>query len=133
MPFETSVFDLPCGVRAIRMTLTGIFSGEDATAFMRRIDPGGDLAGLPCLTLTKDLESISSEARAAISRAANMGELELWSAVVVSNPMIRVAINFITRLQNAKRTKLLATEEEAIRWLDARMREELAAKAGKAT
>ena len=51
-----------------------------------------------------------------------------WFAIVVTNPVIRVASNFIMRDSTTARLrrKLFSTEEAAVRWLDERAREDAA-------
>ncbi|HVE81604.1 MAG TPA: hypothetical protein VND93_02105 [Myxococcales bacterium] len=46
-----------------------------------------------------------------------------WMAIVQTNPVARVAANFITRMSGDTRRRLCSTEAEAIRWLDERVRE----------
>jgi hypothetical protein len=126
MPYEISFFQLPCGARGFRMEGSGTFSKEDALATLKLVDPGGELHGLPCVVLTRNVGSISPEARRVYS---TRGELDTWMAVVVTNPVIRVTARFLMRIQKARKTGLFATEEKAIQWLDARVRENTTAKA----
>jgi len=123
MPYEMTFFQLPCGARAFRMEGRGTFSREDAVASLKLVDPGGELHGLPCVVLTRNLGSVSPEARRLY---AERGDLGVWMAVVVTNPVIRVTARFLMRIQKARKTDLFATEEKAIAWLDARVREEAA-------
>jgi hypothetical protein len=41
---------------------------------------------------------------------------------VVTNPLIRVASNFIMRMNKNPQHRMFATEAEAVRWLDERSR-----------
>jgi len=74
---------------------------------------------------------LPSGARAVFAGRGEIGDREVWTAVVVTNPVIRVTANFIMRIQKQRKTKLFSVEAEALRWLDARTRErkEEAAKA----
>src|SRR5262245_57136533 len=130
MPFEISPFQLPCGVRAYRMETIGVFSGQDADSYVKQAEPGGPNHGLPCLVLTQRMESLSSEARGYFAARGDLGDREMWTAIVVTNPVIRVASNFVMRIQGTRKMKLFSGEAEALQWLDARVREALAAERG---
>jgi len=125
MPYETTFFQLPCGARGVRLDMRGTISGEDAAALFKEVNPGGVLYRQACLVLTKDLDSFSPEARA-VSVGGKPWDPDMWSAVVVTKPVIRVLINFIARISRSRRLKLFALEPEAIQWLDERAREEAA-------
>jgi len=129
MPYQASFFQLPCGARCSRVDASGNFSGEDAAALIKDWEAGGPLHGMPALVQTSHMTSASSDARRLFSRRPDPGREEPWVAVVVTNPMIRVTVNFVTRIQGGKKMKLFAGEEESIQWLDDRIREEMAAKA----
>jgi len=126
MPFETTFFQLPCGARGFRLETSGTFSGEDAVAMFKLIDSGGELHGLPCLILTRNVSSISSEARRLYVARGNQGDREPWMAVVVTNPIILVTARFLIRITRNDRIGLFSRELEAIEWLDERVREGLA-------
>ncbi|HZN92486.1 MAG TPA: hypothetical protein VFB81_07260 [Myxococcales bacterium] len=130
MPYETTFFQLPCGARCFRLEAKGTLSGEDAAEMIRQVEPGGELYGLPCLILTRDMTSISPEARRRYAARGDVGDRETFTAVVVTNPVIRVSARFIMRIQRSRRTDLFATEEKALEWLDARVREDMAARKG---
>ncbi len=49
-------------------------------------------------------------------------------AVVVTNPIVRVATNFLVRVGRNKRVRLFGSEAEAIQWLAERVRESKAPK-----
>ena len=124
MPVEMTTFELPGGTRCLRMVTIGHFSKEDADAVVQKTDPGGDYAGLPQLILTQQQKSISSEARAIVARRRNLGEFEPWSAIVVTNPIIRVTTNFLVRIGRNKRVRLFGNEVEAAQWLGEQVEEE---------
>jgi hypothetical protein len=109
------------------MEVTGAFTLEDAVALVQQLDPGGPFQGLPLLVLTQGMESVSSDARGRLARRGEQGGWEPWSAVVATNAIIRVTVNFVARLTRVRRTKLFATEVEALQWLDARVLEDLRA------
>jgi len=44
-----------------------------------------------------------------------------WMAVVLTNPILRVTNNLITRMTGNVRRRLFSTEEEAVRWLNERV------------
>jgi len=130
MPYEMTFFQLPCGARSARLDMRGIISREDTAALIKEVEPGGALHRQLCLVLTKDMDSFSSEARHAASGDGRKWEPEMWSAVVVTKPVIRVAINFILRITRSKRLKLFAREPEAIQWLDEQARENMSPRTG---
>jgi hypothetical protein len=122
MPFDTTYFQLPCGARAVRLDMRGTISGEDAESMIRRSNPGGELFLLPCLIATEAMDSISPDSRTVMAAREERPELQGWTAIVVLNPVFRVAAKFLMRLQKTKKTQLFANQAEAIRWLDDRMR-----------
>lgn len=124
MPYETTIFQLPCGARCVRMVSRGTLTAEDATTLIRQSEPGGELHGLPFLMLSHQLQSVSPEARSLFGKRGEVGDEEPLTAIVVTNPVVRVTSNFLMRVQRTKRSKLFSTEEEALRWLDARIREQ---------
>jgi len=128
MPYDVSAFTLPNGARAVKNVGTGVITKEDAEQFMRQIEPGGPFHGLPQLHLTQRMEKMSAEARSLFSARTKGGVAQTWSAVVGSNPLIRVTVNFLLRLTRSGTTKMFSAEPEAIAWLDERAREDAARK-----
>ena len=122
MPFTTSFAQLPCGERYLRLETSGRFSREDALALIERVNPGGDLHGVPALVLTEKMESLGSEARVLFAERGDAVEKDSWVAVVVASPVIRVALNFLKRVQGAKNGMLFSNEPAALQWLDAQVR-----------
>jgi hypothetical protein len=123
MPVEMTVFTLPGGARCLRMVTAGHFSKEDADVVVKETNPGGALHGLPRLVLTQKQESISSEARG-IFATRDEGSHSPWIAVVVTNPVVRVATNFMMRVNRSfSKVRLFTEEQAAIGWLDERTRE----------
>src|SRR5687767_12993002 len=96
-------FQLPCGVRVGRVEMTGSVSGEEARTLLDQLQPGGALHGLPLLIMLQRLDSFSSDARRAVGQVG-LEEVETWEAVVVTNPVIRVTVNFVMRIQGRKKT-----------------------------
>jgi hypothetical protein len=129
MPVEMTTFELPGGTPCLRMETSGHFSKEDADVVVRETNPGGAYYLMPQLVLTQKQTSIASEARSLFAARGEQGEKEPWVAVVVSGPVIRVVTNFLVRINRNKRVCLFNGEPEALRWLDARTREQ-AAKTG---
>jgi hypothetical protein len=125
MPYELSVFHLPCGARAARVRNIGTLLGTEAESMMKEWAPGGPMFGLPALVLNQDLKVMTTEARAVFSRWPDPQPTE-WFAIVGVNPVVRIAGNFIMRVGGVKQRRLFATEEEAIRWLDERARQSAA-------
>jgi hypothetical protein len=123
MPYETTLFQLPCGAQACRLEVSGELALEETREILQTLVSGGRLFGMPLLILSQKLDSITSDARAAIAEAGRH-QAERWEAAVVTSTVIRVIVNFIMRIQGRKKTKLFTTEAEALQWLDARVREE---------
>jgi hypothetical protein len=121
VPIALTTFQLPGGARCVRVSSSGHVSGEDAATYVRETSPGSPLAGLPHLVVTAKQESISPEARAVFA-GNDTGGQEPWVAVVAANPVIRVANNFLIRVQRRKRVRIFGTEPEAIQWLDEQTR-----------
>jgi len=129
MPFQTTFSQLPCGVRYVRLETSGRFSREDAEALIQMMNPGGELHGIPILLLTEKLESVGSEARALFAGRGDAAK-DPWIAAVVANPVVRVTLNFLKRVQKRNTGTMFANEPAAIQWLDARVREDRAEGAG---
>jgi hypothetical protein len=129
VPHETTFLHLPCGARICRLEVSGALSGEEARTLLEQMQPGGALHGAPFLIVMKEGSSLSSDARGVVGQTGRE-EMELWEAVVVTNPVVRVTVNFVMRIQGRKKTKLFTGEPEALQWLDARIREDMAAKPG---
>lgn len=132
MPYETILFMLPCGARCFRLVLGDSLTKEDAAQIVTQVEPGGELHGFPALIEAMDLKSISSDARAVFASRDDVKNRQTWTAVLLTNPVIRVTANFIMRIQRSKRTKLFSSEPDALEWLDAQVRQQLA-KAGRAS
>jgi hypothetical protein len=125
VPFEISPFQLPCGARAARVKSYGFFTGDDAATMLKQWEPGGPLYGMPSLVLTGEMTVMTPEARSYFSSWKEPSETE-WYAIVVVNPVMRVVSNFILRVSGTTRRRLFTSEDEALRWLDERVREDLA-------
>jgi len=122
MPLEWSVIELPGVAACLRIIGRGLISREDTDALLALTGPGGPRHGLPLLILTHEMTSISPEARAMF--ASNAAGDPPWTAMVVVNPLIRVASNFMIRVTRNKKARLFPDEAAAIRWLEDRLREE---------
>jgi hypothetical protein len=129
VPHETTFFQLPCGARACRIEVSGTLSSEDARTLLQQLQPGGACHDLPCLFLLQKLDSIPSDVRGLLGQRG-LAEVESWEAVVVTNPVMRVTANFVARIQGRKKARMFSDEPEALQWLDARAREDMAAKPG---
>jgi len=119
MPIRASGFHLPSGARAVRADCTGVMNQEEAEAWVRQIDPGGPFSDIPILIDTVGLDRVTPEARALFGRRGDeVMQPHAWMALVVTNPVIRVATNFVMRMSGTRKMRLFANEGEAIRWLD---------------
>jgi hypothetical protein len=132
MPYDVMTFTLPSGTRAIKAIGSGVITKEDADLLMKQIEPGAPLFGLPQLFLTHRMERMSPEARSLFSARTKGGLERTWCAVVGSSPLIRVTVNFLLRLSRSKTTRMFSDEQEAVAWLDERVREDAARSAGAA-
>jgi hypothetical protein len=130
MPIQASGFQLPSGARAVRADCTGIVTKEEAAAWMGQQDPGQPFHGLPILAITLHLDKVTADARGLFSRHGDrVRREEVWTAVVITNPLIRVTTNFVFRIAGTKKQRIFATEQEAVAWLDERVREDAAPRA----
>ena len=126
MPLIATPGQLPSGARYVRLEGRGDITKEDATGVTKELGAGGPLSGIPILALTRDVKSVSSEARHVFAGRGNPTAPATWIAVIVTNPVIRVGTNFVMRLNKAKRQRLFAKEAEAVQWLEERIKEEQA-------
>src|SRR5262245_46158841 len=117
MPYEISTFTLPCGARAVRTDAIGDIGTEDVNYLLGQLGWGKPLSGIPMLFTTARLKSLSADARKFFANNTDPNVSKVWCATVVSNPVIRVAINFMNRLNPNPRVKNFGTEEAAVRWL----------------
>src|SRR5262245_44065926 len=109
MSFVTSMFRLPCGVRAGRVEWQGQITGELARTAVVQAGPGGAMHGVPVLVIhTRDV-TMTSEARAVFASQKDME----WTALVFHGVLLRVTANFIIRISGNDRLRLFATEPEA--------------------
>ena len=122
MPYEVSGFTLPCGAPAARAEGSGAITREAADELMKQIGPGGANYHQPLLVLTQQMTKMSPEARKIFSKPADPAADQAWCAVVVTNPVIRVTVNFLLRVSQAPTIKLFSSEPDAIAWLDERVR-----------
>ncbi|HEY8206932.1 MAG TPA: hypothetical protein VIG99_05605 [Myxococcaceae bacterium] len=126
MPYVFTTFTLPCGTIALRADGSGTITGEDAGILMKRIGPGGANSGMPFLVLTQQMTKVSPEARQLFSHPTGPGVPQAWCALVITSPLIRVTLNFLTRVSRSATGsfKSFAAEPDAIRWLDERVRQD---------
>ena len=122
MPVHLSTFQLPCGARCLREDCVGDVTLEDAHTVLRESGPGGPFHGLPILGLTQRMTSITADARGLLGGRGDVRGEEAWAAAVVTNPIIRVAVNFLMRVNKNRKLRLFTREAEAIRWLDEQVR-----------
>jgi hypothetical protein len=115
---------LPCGSPCVRLECVGVISGEEAAQMMAVIGEGGTMFGVPMLIQTERQKSLSPEARSLFSKGFDSRNEQAGCGVVVINPLLRVTINFVTRVTGNRKVKLFASEAEATRWLDERARED---------
>jgi hypothetical protein len=129
LPYDFSTFTLPGGAGALRANASGDIGKDDVAYFLEHAGPGKPMSHLPLLITSHGLTSLSTEARSFMT--ANVGATSelTWCAMVVSNPVIRVAINFMMRVKQHPRLRMFGQEADAIRWLDERVLEEQARKA----
>ncbi|HEY8206566.1 MAG TPA: hypothetical protein VIG99_03725 [Myxococcaceae bacterium] len=118
-------------MRICRLEVSGTLRGDEARTILEQLRPGGHLHGMPRLFALQRVDSISSDARGAIGKGGLDG-VEAWEAIVVTNPLVRVTANFIVRIYGRTKTRLFSGEPEALQWLDARVRVDMAARPGTA-
>ena len=126
MPFSITTISLPCGSPCVRVECDGVISKEDADQMMAVIGEGGTMFGVPMLIQSERQKSLSPEARRVFSKGFDSRNEQAWCGVVVINPLLRVTINFVTRVTGNRKVKMFASVAEATRWLDERAREDQA-------
>ena len=129
MPYEFSRFTLPSGVPAIRSNASGVITREDVAHFMDHVDRGRPYFGMPLLCTTYGMEEYTAEARRAFAQDVETSSDMGWCAMVMSNPVLRVVLNFLMRVNRHPKLRIFGKEEEALRWLDERVREDSAKRA----
>jgi hypothetical protein len=122
MPFELSIFTLPCGARAGCIRISATLDLEESRNMMESYAPGGSMYGLPTLVLMEEAKELTPESRAFYSAWKEPSNTE-WYACVIPSPVLRVSITFIFRVAKTERRKVFAAKAEAIAWLDERARE----------
>ncbi|HEY8207407.1 MAG TPA: hypothetical protein VIG99_08000 [Myxococcaceae bacterium] len=127
MPIQIAGFRLPSGAEGVRGDWTGVVAKEDAEAWGQQVLPGGRFHGLPILAVGLGVDRLTAEARSVfVQLGTDTTRTRNWMAVVIINPVIRVTANFILRIYKTKKMRLFASEEDAVRWLDERVREDAA-------
>jgi hypothetical protein len=122
MPYECMIITLPCGSRVLRAVGSGVITKEDADLVMQQLEPGGAFFGLPALWLTQKMERMTAEARGVFAARSKGGLAQNLTAVVGSNALIRVTVNFLMRFNGSRNTRMFSHERDAIAWLDERAR-----------
>jgi hypothetical protein len=126
VPFSITTITLQCGSPCVRVECVGVVSKEDAEQMMGVIGDGGTMFGVPMLIQSERQKSLSPEARTLFSKGFDSRPEQAWCGVVVTNPLLRVTINFVIRVTRNRKVKMFAGEAEATRWLDARARDDRA-------
>jgi len=124
MPITFAVSQLPSGARCVRLECRGAITKEEAEALSKEIGIGGPLYGIPILSLTQGVVSVSAEARQVFARHRDLGVQPDWTAVVVASALMRVTANFLMRVNKVKKQRLFSTEAEAVQWLEERIKED---------
>jgi len=124
MPITATLNQLASGVSYVRLECLGDIVKEDAEAISKEIGAGGPLSGIPILALTQRVGSISAEARKVFGDRGDLSAQETWTAIVATNPVMRVTANFLMRLNRVQKQRLFSTEAEAVQWLEERIKAE---------
>jgi hypothetical protein len=126
MPYQFKRETTPGGVPMLRNHSSGRVTAAEAVELLRDLSPGGAYHGLPMLVIT-DVIEITPEARRVFTQS--VGEKAgPPMAIVSSSTVLRVTVNFISRVNGTANLRFFATEAEALRWLD-----DACARAGKET
>jgi hypothetical protein len=123
MPIQIHGFRLPSGTECVRSYWTGVVDREDAETWRQQVSPGGQFHGFPILGVGLQVDRLTDEARKVlVELGADTTRTKNWIALVLINPVIRVTANFMVRFSKVRKMRLFATEEDAVRWLDERVR-----------
>src|SRR5262245_27431566 len=120
MPFSITTFQLPCGANAAREELAGVVTGAEAAELVQHHSPGGSPHELPTLVSSLKMKSLDRDGSSAFSNR----HVTEWTALVMTNPVLRMSASFIIRVTGSPRMRVFADDQEAIRWLDERVRDE---------
>lgn len=116
MPYQFTRQTTPRGVSILRNVSTGRVTADEAGALLKDLAPGGPYHGLPMLVLSDAIE-ITPEARRVFTQTIG-DKVGPPMAIVSTSTMLRVTINFISRVNGTANLRFFATEAEALRWLD---------------
>ena len=117
MPTNVEIETTANHLRIARMISSGRIASAEAHAIMKDIEPGGRYHGLPLLCIVDDTVEMNADARRIFTARPN-DSANPPSAIVTQSTVMRVTINFISRVNGQMNTRLFATEGEAIRWLE---------------
>jgi hypothetical protein len=118
MPYQLQRDTTPAGVSIVRLDSSGRILAVDATEMMKEISPGGQHHGLPMLVISNDGVEVTAEARRIFTQRVG-DEAGPPTAIVSTSMVMRVTINFISRVNGNTNMRLFSTEPDAVQWLDA--------------
>jgi hypothetical protein len=117
MPYQLSHDKTPAGVPMVRYISSGRILAGEAAELMTQISAGGPFYGLPMLVISMEGVEVTAEARRVFTQRID-DEKGAPTAIVTTNVVMRVTINFIGRVNRGANMRMFATEAEALRWLD---------------
>jgi hypothetical protein len=116
MPYTLKLEQTPKGLDITRLHTRGRITETEADALMHELSASA-YSRLPMLAVTgQDTEVTADARRVFTTRVGTDGALP--SAIVTTNAVMRITVNFIGRVNGNHNTRLFATEREAMLWLE---------------
>jgi hypothetical protein len=116
MPYQLTRDTTPLGVPILRNVSHGRVTAAEAADLLKDLGPGGPFHGLPMLVLTEVVD-VSPEARRVFTQTAG-DKAGPPVAIVSKSTVLRVTVNFISRINGAANLRFFASEADALCWLD---------------
>lgn len=105
------------GLTYAHVEVFGQITAEIANEIMAATHQGGAFSGLPRLYLSDQNTELPSEAREIFTRKYP-GEINPPSAIVISNAVQRVMMNFVMRVSSTTHIRLFSDRVAALSWLE---------------
>src|SRR5262245_50041624 len=105
MSFSMKSDVTPEGLRITRLDSSGRITESEAAAMMKALSPGGEHHGLPLLVVSEPGTEVTADARRVFTTGI-VDDLGLPAAIVSASVVLRVTVNFISRVNGNPRTRL---------------------------
>jgi hypothetical protein len=116
MPYTLKTEQTPNGLKFTRLHTSGRITETEADALMHEL-AGSRYSSQPMLAVTGESTEVTADARRIFTTSVGT-DGALPSAIVTSNAVMRITVNFIGRVNGNHNTRLFSTEREALQWLE---------------